>query len=87
LYYVDVAVIVFNNCTSDNNGKTVPIQGGEVTVTQDSPNFEVTFDYEFLEDFRKKVTQQWQHSISDSDVYKPPDTDTLTTASDEFDGM
>ena len=54
----DVAVIVFNKCTKDNNGKPVPLEGGGTeVVTQDSNNFKITFDYEFLEDFREKKTQ------------------------------
>jgi len=94
LCYTDIAIIVFNNCTEDNNGNTVSIEGGgEVTVTQDSPYFTVTFNYEFLEDFRAQ--QQWQHRVTDggtsqyshseSGVYESPDVDTLTTASDEAD--
>ena len=31
-----------------------------MTVTQDSPYFEVAFDYEFLEDFQEKKTQRIQ---------------------------
>ena len=54
MHYADIAVIVFNNCAKDNNGET--IQGAEV-VTQDSRDFKVTFNYEFLEDFREKQTQ------------------------------
>ena len=54
----DIAVIVFNNCTTDNIGKMVP--GGTEVVTRDSEHFMVTFDYEFLEDFREKKTQGWQ---------------------------
>ena len=33
------------------------VGGGTEVVTQDSDNFKVTFDYEFLEDFREKKTQ------------------------------
>jgi len=90
LCYTDIAIIVFNNCTEDNNGKTVPVQGGgEVTVTQDSPHFTVTFNYEFLEDFRQHRTTDGgksQYSHSESVVYESPDADALTTASDEADG-
>jgi len=97
LCYTDIAIIVFNNCTEDNNGKTVSIEGGgEVTVTQDSPYFTVTFNYEFLEDFREKAPQQHlqyrvtddgiSHSRSESGIFESPDADTLTTASDEADG-
>ena len=52
---------MFNKCTSDNNGRTVPTEGGGTeVVTQDSPKFEVTFNYEFLEDFREIKTQKVQ---------------------------
>ena len=98
LCYTDIAIIVFNNCTEDNNGDNVSVEGGgEVTVTQDSPYFTVTFNYEFLEDFREKAPQQHlQHRVTDggtslysrpeSGVYESPDADTLTTTSDEADG-
>ena len=59
---------MFNKCTSDNNGDTIPIEeeegeeggGGTEVVTQDSPKFKVTFNYEFLEDFREVKTQEVQ---------------------------
>ena len=53
----DIAVIVFNNCTSENSGETIPVLGGTEVVAQDSHNFKVTFDYEFLEDFREQRNQ------------------------------
>ena len=97
LCYTDIAIIVFNNCTEDNNGENMSVEGGgEVTVTQDSSYFMVTFNYEFLEDFREKAPQQHlqhhvtdgdiSHSRSESGVFESPDADTLITASDEADG-
>lgn len=90
----DIAVIVFNNCTTNNNGKTVATcEEGEMTVTQDSPNFQVTFDYEFLEDFRDGITQRLQYRTTDgrshtseSGFYESSDVDPLTTGSDRVDG-
>ena len=66
LYHTDIAVIVFNNCASDNNGDTIqkPTGGTEV-VTQDSPYFRVTFNYEFLEDFREVQTQGVRERTAD----------------------
>lgn len=61
---------MFNKCTSDNVGTTMELpHGGEMTVTQDSPYFEVTFDYEFLEDFQEKKTQSIQIRQEDGKSY------------------
>ena len=62
VYYTDIAVTVFNKCTEDNNGD--PIPGGTEVVTKDSDDFKVTFNYEFLEDFREKTTEGWQRRMS-----------------------
>ena len=56
VYYTDIAVTVFNKCTEDNNGN--PIPGGTEVVTKDSDDFMVTFNYEFLEDFHEKPTEE-----------------------------
>ena len=50
---VDIAITVFNQCTKDNAG--VAIQGGTEVMTKDSDDYKVTFNYEFLEDFRDKT--------------------------------
>ena len=66
LHHADIAVIVFNNCATDNNGVTIQKQAGGVeVVTRDSPNFEVTFNYEFLEDFREIETQGVRERTAD----------------------
>ena len=58
---VDIAVLVFNKCTTNNVGSTKTLSHGtEEVVTKDSPHFEVTFDYEFLEDFQEKNVQRLQ---------------------------
>ena len=92
----DIAVIVFNKCMSDNNGKTLQLdEGGTEVVTQDSEKFEVTFNYEFLEDFCEKKThgvhirstnsrrQKFQSEGGDHNW--SPDTQALTEG-DEIDG-
>ena len=50
---VDIAITVFNQCTKDNAG--VAIRGGTEVMTKDSDDYKVTFNYEFLEDFRDKT--------------------------------
>ena len=68
----DIAITVFNNCTKDNNGDTAPSkdkngkQKGTELVTQDSDNFEVTFNYEFLEDFCEEKAQGIEIRSTDS---------------------
>jgi len=47
---------------------TLP-HGGEMAVTQDSPFFEVTFDYEFLEDFQEKQGQSIRIRHDDGKSY------------------
>jgi len=55
---VDITVLVFNKCTTNNVGSTKTLSHGrEEVITKDSPHFEVTFDYEFLEDFQEKSVQ------------------------------
>ena len=81
----DIAITVFNKCTTDNNGKTVKPQDVDIVVTRDSPYFEVTFDYEFLEDFRQTGgpgityrsddTNNPQHGYSDGEVVTSNDDD------------
>ena len=51
---VDIAILVFNKCTSDNAG-TMP-NNKEEAITKDSLHFEITFDYEFLEDIKDSST-------------------------------
>ena len=66
LHHADIAVIVFNNCATDNNGVTIQkLTGGVEVVTRDSPNFKVTFNYEFLEDFREIQTQGVRERTAD----------------------
>ena len=94
----DIAVIVFNNCTSDNNGEAIPTHSGgtEGVVTRDSSEFKVTFDYEFLEDFCEKKTNQGvqeripggkQDVHSEGGFYEPnEDDEEEETVADEADG-
>ena len=47
--YPDLAELVMNKCTETNAGSS---DGHGGSINSDSESFEVTYDYEFLEDFR-----------------------------------
>ena len=86
---VDIAITVFNQCTKDNAG--VAIQGGTEVMTKDSDDYEVTFNYEFLEDFRDKTrhrsTRRKRNVRSNSGYLEHIESDGETlTGTDERDG-
>ena len=59
LPYIEVAEVVFNRCTETNTTK-------DGTTRPDSTGYKVTFNYEFLEDFRDPVTaaQQFTRALT-----------------------
>lgn len=62
----EVAEAVFNRCTETN-------ATNDGTIRPDSPDYQVTFNYEFLEDFRDPVTaaEQFQRALTKKCVLGP----------------